>query len=199
MSREVKVLAEGIYFGEGPRWHDGRLWFSDFYDHAVKTVGPDGSVDTRLVLDDQPSGLGWLPDGTLLVVAMHSRSVLRFDGEDVVVHARLDDVATFHCNDMVVDERGRAWVGNFGYDRHAGESPRTTSPGLEVENCMICTKFALKAFGSFTVGVPPVHEIEIAWLLRLLVWFTVKARLENVPRPLTVTCDDVGGSRVSEP
>mgnify|MGYP003348922046 FL=1 len=114
-----RVLAEGLHFGEGPRWHHGRLWFSDFYDHAVKTVGPDGSVDTRLVLDDQPSGLGWLPDGTLLVVAMHSRSVLRFDGEDVVVHARLDDVATFHCNDMTVDAAGRAYVGNFGFDLDA--------------------------------------------------------------------------------
>ena len=115
----TRVLAEGLHFGEGPRWHHGRLWFSDFYDHAIKTVDLDGTVSTRLVIDDQPSGLGWLPDGTLLAVAMHARTVLRFEGEDLVVHADLGEVATFHCNDMTVDALGRAYVGNFGFDLDA--------------------------------------------------------------------------------
>jgi len=113
------VLAEGIHFGEGPRWHLGRLWFSDFYDHAVKTVDADGSVETQLVIDDQPSGLGWLPDGRMLVVAMHQRRVLRVEHDAVVVHADLGDVATYHCNDMTVDRWGRAYVGNFGFDLDA--------------------------------------------------------------------------------
>ena len=67
MTRDVKVLAEGIYFGEGPRWHEGRLWFSDFYAHAVKSVSLDGDVRTEFEIDDQPSGLGWLPDGSMLI------------------------------------------------------------------------------------------------------------------------------------
>lgn len=113
------VLAEGIHFGEGPRWHHDRLWFSDFYDHAVKTVDRAGLIDTRLVLDDQPSGLGWMPDGSMLIVSMHNRRVLRFDGDDFVVHADLGTVATFHCNDMTVDGLGRAYVGNFGFDLDA--------------------------------------------------------------------------------
>lgn len=110
------VLAEGLYFGEGPRWHDGRLWFSDFYDQAVKTVDVDGRVETVLTLDDRPSGLGWLPDGRLLVVSMQRRQLLRLDPGGLAVHADLSGLATFHCNDMVVDEAGRAYVGNFGFD-----------------------------------------------------------------------------------
>jgi len=110
-----RVLAEGLYFGEGPRWHAGRLWFSDFYDHAVKSVDPSGAVRTEFSVDDQPSGLGWLPDGRLLLVAMHRRQVLCAGPEGVVLHADLSGVAAYHTNDMVVDGHGRAYVGNFGF------------------------------------------------------------------------------------
>jgi sugar lactone lactonase YvrE len=108
-------LVDGLYFGEGPRWHGGRLWFSDFYDHSVKSVGEEGDLRTELVIDDQPSGLGWLPDGRLLVVAMHRRQLLRVDADGIKVHADLADIATYHANDMVVDASGRAYVGNFGF------------------------------------------------------------------------------------
>ena len=120
MGRTVRVLADGIWFGEGPRWREGRLWFSDFYDHAVKSVSPAGDLQTEFKIDDQPSGLGWTPDGTLLVVSMTRRQVLarRADGA-LSVHADLSSIATFHCNDMVVDLAGRAYVGNFGFDLDA--------------------------------------------------------------------------------
>jgi sugar lactone lactonase YvrE len=111
----ASVLADGIYFGEGPRWRAGRLWFSDFYDHAVKSVDASGAVRTELEIDDQPSGLGWLPDGRLLVVAMNRMQVLRVDPDGVRVHAELAGVAEYHANDMVVDAQGRAYVGNFGF------------------------------------------------------------------------------------
>jgi len=112
---KANVLAEGLYFGEGPRWHDGRLWFSDFHDHAVKSVDVSGTLRTELVVDDQPSGLGWLPDGRLLLVAMHRRQVLCAGPDGVALHADLSGVATFHANDMVVDALGGAYVGNFGF------------------------------------------------------------------------------------
>ena len=112
---KARVLAAGLCFGEGPRWRDGRLWFSDFYDHAVKSVDSNGATRTELEIDDQPSGLGWLPDGRLLVVAMHRRQVLRVDPDGIQVHADLGDVATCHANDMVVDALGRAYVGNYGF------------------------------------------------------------------------------------
>jgi len=112
---DTTQLLAGLHFGEGPRWHDGRLWFSDFYDHAVKSVDASGLVRTELELDDQPSGLGWLPDGRLLVVAMHRRQLLRADPDGIKLHADLAAVAAYHTNDMVVDAQGRAYVGNFGF------------------------------------------------------------------------------------
>ena len=117
-SINARVFLGGLYFGEGPRWHDGRLWYSDFYDHSVHAVSPDGE-DELMVELDQPSGLGWMPDGSLLVVSMIDRRVLRWDGEVLTEHADLGDHATFHANDLVVDSSGQAYVGNFGFDYDA--------------------------------------------------------------------------------
>ncbi len=122
---ELPVFVDGIGFGEGPRWREGRLWFSDFYQHTVSTVDDRGTRTVEFEIDDRPSGLGWLPDGRLLVVAMDSRSVLRreYDGS-VVVHADLSEIATAACNDMIVDDRGTAYVGNLGFDYTVGEPRR---------------------------------------------------------------------------
>lgn len=115
-----QVLLRGLAFGEAPRWRDGRLWFSDFYRHGVFTVDEDGTETQVLDVPGQPSGLGWLPDGDLLVVSMTDRRVLRVGADGTVsTHADLSGLATFHTNDMLVDDAGRAYVGNFGYDLHA--------------------------------------------------------------------------------
>ena len=120
MGRKTQFLTGGIYFGEGPRWRDGRLWFSDFYAHAVKSVSLAGDLRTEFEIDDQPSGLGWRPDGSMLIVSMTKRQVLRRapDGA-ITVHADLSHIAAFHCNDMVVDSTGGAYVGNFGFNLDA--------------------------------------------------------------------------------
>jgi len=115
-SSKSEVFVEGLYFGEGPRWRDGRLWLSDFYAHAVSSFGLDGARRLEVELDDQPSGLGWLPDGRLLVVAMGAMKILRLEEGGLVDHADLSAYSRHLCNDMVVDGRGRAWVGNFGFD-----------------------------------------------------------------------------------
>jgi sugar lactone lactonase YvrE len=116
---DTTTLADGLYFGEGPRWHNGRLWFSDFYAHAVQSIDEAGQLRTELELDDQPSGLGWLPDGRLLVVAMKERAVKRLDPAGLVLHADISHLTAHLCNDMVVDAQGSAWVGNFGFDLDA--------------------------------------------------------------------------------
>lgn len=117
MPRELKSLVEGGRFFEGPRWRDGRWWVSDFYRHAVFSVTPDGRSEKVLDVEHQPSGLGWLPDGSLLVVSMKNRQVLRRSpAGKVSVHADLWALCGGHCNDMVVDARGNAWVCNFGFD-----------------------------------------------------------------------------------
>jgi sugar lactone lactonase YvrE len=125
MSRTPRLLAKDIFFGEGPRWRDGRLWFSDFNAYAVKSVSMAGDVRTEFEIDDMPSGLGWMPDGSLLVVSMRRRQVLhRYADGRVALHADLNGVASFHCNDMVVDAAGRAYVGNFGFDLDAEMAKR---------------------------------------------------------------------------
>jgi sugar lactone lactonase YvrE len=109
-------------FYECPRWHDGRWWLSDFYADQVVTIGEDGRAETVLELDgDHPGGTGWLPDGSLLVVSMLRRLVLRVavDGS-VSLHADLAELCTGPANDMVVADDGTAYVGNFGFDLNGG-------------------------------------------------------------------------------
>ena len=125
MSGAVQVLAEGIYFGEGPRWHQDRLWFSDFYAHQIRSVSLAGDLRTELAFDGQSSGLGWMPDGSLLVVRMELREVWRRwpDGR-FERHADVTAHSAHLCNDMVVDTVGRAYVGNFGFDLDAAMRER---------------------------------------------------------------------------
>lgn len=130
MTSQTKLLLDGLCFPEGPRWHEGKLWFSDMHAKAVLRVGLDGRAERVVDVAANPSGLGWLPDGRLLVVSMQDRRLLRLDPDGLHEVADLSKLADFHCNDMVVDARGRAYVGNFGFDLHASEKPRTTSLAL---------------------------------------------------------------------
>jgi sugar lactone lactonase YvrE len=124
MPDEGRVLLEGLAFPEGPRWHEGRLWFSDMHALTVVAVDEQGNRQDIVRVENCPSGLGWLPDGRLLVVSMNDRRLLRHetDGQLVAV-AALSDLASFHCNDMIVDREGRAYVGNFGFDLVQGATP----------------------------------------------------------------------------
>ncbi len=126
--RELTTLLEGGSFFEGPRWHDGRWWVSDFYTQLVRTIEPGGRVEDVLTVEQQPSGLGWLPDGSLLVVSMRDHRILRRspDGE-VTLHADVSEHCGGHLNDLVVDAHGRAWVGNFGFDLMGGGAPATAN------------------------------------------------------------------------
>jgi len=123
---QTRTLLDGLRFPEGPRWHAGRLWFSDIHDERVVAVDLDGNAETIVAVPGQPSGLGWRPDGTMLVVSMVDRRLLRLASEGLVEVADLSAHATFHCNDMIVDAEGRAYVGNFGWDIFAadGGTPR---------------------------------------------------------------------------
>lgn len=125
--RELLTVVDGYTFLEGPRWHDGRLWMSDFYSHQVVAVDPDGKVEVIAAVPQQPSGLGWLPDGTLLVVSMRDRKLLRLENGDLVEHADLSTTTGGHVNDMVVDSHGRAYVGDFGFDLMGGAPFKTTN------------------------------------------------------------------------
>ncbi|MBP7453007.1 MAG: SMP-30/gluconolactonase/LRE family protein [Ottowia sp.] len=125
---QFSVLTSGHSFLESPRWHDGQLWLSDFYTDRVLRVDAQGRVEVVTTAVEQPSGLGWLPDGRLLVVAMRQRKLWRQEADgQCVVHADLSKLASGHANDMVVDAQGRAYVGNFGFDLMNGEQPHTAT------------------------------------------------------------------------
>ncbi len=112
----TKTLLEGLGFTESPRWHNDKLWFSDMEGHKVMTVDLEGNPDTIIEMLNRPSGLGWLPDERLLIVTMEDRRLFRLDPDGLTEVANLSNFASFYLNDMVVDKKGRAYIGNFGFD-----------------------------------------------------------------------------------
>ncbi|MGD1283658.1 SMP-30/gluconolactonase/LRE family protein [Mycobacterium seoulense] len=104
-------LANGFCFGEGPRWFEGLLWFSDMLGEAVHTSTMGGSLTTLPLPGHSPSGLGFRPDGSLLIVSAEDRKVLRYDGETVDTIADLAELAPANLGDMVIDDVGRAYIG----------------------------------------------------------------------------------------
>jgi sugar lactone lactonase YvrE len=111
-------LATGFCFGEGPRWFEGLLWFSDMLGEAVHTVTLGGSMTALPLPGHAPSGLGFRPDGSLLIVSTEARQLLRYDGETVDTIADLSDVAPADLGDMVIDNLGRAYIGSQAF--HGG-------------------------------------------------------------------------------
>jgi len=120
------TLATGFVFPEGPRWHGDHLWFSDQHDEKVHVLTPEGFPVESFDVPGRPSGMGWLPDGDLLVVSMLERKLYRRHDGVMTLHADLKALHPGHSNDMVVDARGRAFVGNIGYDFHAGAEFKPT-------------------------------------------------------------------------
>jgi sugar lactone lactonase YvrE len=156
MADTTKTLLTGLHFGEGPRHGpDGRFYLSDFYAHEVLTVDlATGQRERVCEVAEQPSGLGWLPDGRLLVVSMLDRRVLRLEPDgSLVEHADLSGIATFHANDMLVDSAGRAYVGNFGFDLHGAIDEFGVAGLLDGRVTPVPAKLAL---------VSPAGEVSVA-------------------------------------
>ncbi len=125
MNLKTELLLDGLMFPEGPRWHQDKLWFTDQHARQIKTVDINGNFQLIAELSDLPGGLGWLPDGRLLVVSMRNRQLLVLEQGELSLFADLSDFASFHCNDLLVDQQGRSYVGNFGYDLHGGAATST--------------------------------------------------------------------------
>jgi len=122
----MDIFVEGLSFSEAPRWHAGHLWFSDFYTHSVHRADTSGKLTTVATVKNRPSGLGFTPDGCLLIVSMLDRKLLKLLDGALHEYADLARLAGGPCNDMLVTREGRTYVGNFGYDHHNGEARRTT-------------------------------------------------------------------------
>ncbi len=130
---DPRTLLDGRAFLEGPRWHDGALWVSDMHAQEVLRVTPDGDPEVVANVAGDPSGLGWRPDGTMLIVSMRDRQLLARDpGGTVSVAADCSALATHEINDLVVDARGYAFISQFGFDFHGG-APFRKAPLLRVD------------------------------------------------------------------
>src|SRR6266567_2375079 len=107
---ELKTLMTGISFGEQPRWHDGRLWFSDWGAREVVAVDLDGTREVILEVGSFPCCVGWLPDGRLLVVSPAAGVLLRREPDgSLVTNGDLGSVSNPPAgNELVVDGRGNA-------------------------------------------------------------------------------------------
>jgi sugar lactone lactonase YvrE len=126
MTATPAVLLDGLAFPEGARWHDGALYFSDMHDGIVWRLTTAGRATKVLELPALPSGLGWLPDGTMCVVSMEDRRLLRLTEDGPQILADLSGVARYVINDMVIDRTGRAYIGTFGCDFNNGDPPCPT-------------------------------------------------------------------------
>jgi sugar lactone lactonase YvrE len=127
-TRRPRVVLEGYSYLECPRWHEGRLWVSDFYTNQVLATDGRGRTEVMAEVPGQPSGIGFLPDGRALIVSMRDHRVLVRDGPGrLEEHADLSGAVSGMLNDMLVDDRGRAYVGNFGFDLMAGAPVRSTT------------------------------------------------------------------------
>jgi sugar lactone lactonase YvrE len=129
---EIATLVDHRAFLEGPRWHADALWVSDMHGHEVLRVTTDGDCSVVAALDGPPSGLGWLPDGRMLIVSMDDQRVLCLDDGKLVEHADCTALAPHEINDMVVDDAGHAFVSQFGYDHHGG-GKLAAAPVLRVD------------------------------------------------------------------
>ena len=127
MERKLETLMKGLTFGEGPRWHENKFYFSDFYSHKVYSLDLSGKHEVIVEIPNQPSGLGWTPDGTMLIVSMKDRKLMSFKDGQLKERADLTEFSGFHCNDMVVDIDGNAFIGNFGFNTYDGEEIKPTN------------------------------------------------------------------------
>lgn len=201
-------LVSGRAFLEGPRWRDGLLYVSDMHGDAVLSVTEAGEVSTVVELE-QPSGLGWLPDGSLLIVAMTQRRVMRYDGTDLAVHGDLNALAPHDINDMCVDSHGNAFVGQFGYDIYSGGAPveaallcvgpdgstREVAEGMRFANGMVITadQSTLLVAESFGKRITAFDLASDGSLSSRRVW----AELPDFPDGIGI--DDDGGVWVASP
>ena len=124
---DFATLVNNLSFTECPRWHEGRLYVSDRYTRRILAITADGTVETYAQTPGLPAGIGFLPDGRMLIASMRDGKVLRREHDgSVVEHADLSALAPGELNDMLVDDDGRTWVGNFGFDLFGGAPSSST-------------------------------------------------------------------------
>jgi sugar lactone lactonase YvrE len=153
---EPQTLMTGIAFGESPRWHDGRLWFSDWVAQEIIAVDPEGNSEVILHVPfpSIPMCIDFLPDGRLLVISSHEKLLLRREADgSLTTHTDLRNLSNFGFNEIVVDGRGNIYINGGGFNLMAGEkfapgiialitpsgSARQVADGIAFPNGMVVT------------------------------------------------------------
>jgi len=187
---EPQILMTDIAFGESPRWHDGRIWFTDWGAQEVAALDPGGAseVVVRVGFPSFPMSIDWLPDGRLLIVSAREGLVLRMEPDgSLVTHADLGALATrgLPWNEIVVDGEGNAYINNAGFDFPGGEfapgtialltpdgSARRVADGIAFPNGMavtpdnstlICAESYGKKLTAFDVGADGSLSNQRVW------------------------------------
>jgi sugar lactone lactonase YvrE len=124
---KTTVLVDNLRFPEGPRWHEGKLWFSDYSTNQIMNVDLDGKLQTMVELPDLPTAHDWTPDGRMLIVSANARELLSVEDGELVTAADMSGLVAYACGELVIDQHGRAYVGNIGFD--FGSEPAVPNPG----------------------------------------------------------------------
>jgi sugar lactone lactonase YvrE len=125
----TQVLTTGLVVGESPRWHDGRVWLCNWGAREVVAIDLEGRREVMATVETTiPFSIDWLPDGRLLIISGPERMLLRLEPDgSLAMHADLRGVSEQGFNELVVDERGYAYVNGAGFDMMAGAE---FAPGL---------------------------------------------------------------------
>ena len=217
MERKLETLMKGLTFGEGPRWHENKFYFSDFYSHKVYSLDLSGKHEVIVEIPNQPSGLGWTPDGTMLIVSMKDRKLMSFKDGQLKERADLTEFSGFHCNDMVVDIDGNAFIGNFGFNTYDGEEIKPTNlilvkpgeePVLAAENLFFPNGTVITPDNktlivgeTYAARLTAFDKSEDGSLSNRRIWADLKVNAEEgtVPLPDGMCIDEEGAIWVASP
>ena len=217
MDRKLTTLMDGLTFGEGPRWYRDKFYFSDFYSHKVYALDLEGNYEVIVEVPNQPSGLGWMPDGTMLIVSMKDRKLLSFKENLLEERADLSQLAGFHCNDMVVDKTGNAYIGNFGFNTYKGEEIKSTNlilvkpneePAVAADNLLFPNGTVITPDNktlivgeTYAARLTAFDKVEDGSLSNRRVWADLKENAKEGPVPLPdgICLDEEGAIWVASP
>ena len=217
MEHKLETLMKGLTFGEGPRWHENKFYFSDFYSHKVYSLDLSGKHEVIVEIPNQPSGLGWTPDGTMLIVSMKDRKLMSLKDGQLKERADLTEFSGFHCNDMVVDIDGNAFIGNFGFNTYDGEEIKPTNlilvkpgeePVLAADNLFFPNGTVITPDNktlivgeTYAARLTAFDKSEDGTLSNRRIWADLKVNAEegNVPLPDGMCIDEEGAIWVASP
>lgn len=207
-----EALLSGRAFLEGPRWREDALYLSDMHGHEVLKLSPRGDVEVLARVEGRPSGLGWLPNGDMLIVSMTDRKLLRRTSDGTMItHADLSGHVAKRINDMVVDAQGRAYIGNFGFDFEEGEDPVGTTLNRVDPDGSVHTVAEDLMFPNGMVITPDGKTLIVgeSWGLRLTAFDVdeqgdlsnrrVWAQLQDGRTPDGICLDEAGGIWIASP